>query len=231
MIKTKKKITALIPARSGSKGIRNKNISNLKNHPLIYWTIKSAKESKYIDNVIVSTDSNEIAKISKKYGAIVPGIRPKKLSRDNSTTESVINHYLNHWSYMEDIIILLQPTSPIRNKKTLDDAIKKFIVGKYDSLLSISRVKNHFLWKIKRDINTPLYNINKRLRRQDMNDTSFVYYENGSIYVFKADKFLKFNNRLFGKIGSIVLDKYESIDIDDKDDLNMANSILSLKKL
>tara|TARA_B100001063_G_scaffold246984_1_gene289067 strand:- start:545 stop:1240 length:696 start_codon:yes stop_codon:yes gene_type:complete len=231
MIKTKKKITALIPARSGSKGIINKNISNLNNHPLIYWTIKSAMESKYINKVVVSTDSNKIAKISKKIGATVPGIRPKKLSKDNSTTESVIDHYLNYWSEMDDIIILLQPTSPIRNKKTIDDAIKKFIVCKYDSLLSISKVKNNFFWKIKRNTSIPLYNINKRLRRQDMNDSSFVYYENGSIYIFEASKFLKFNNRLFGKIGSIVLDKYESIDIDDKDDLNMAKSIFSLNNL
>lgn len=230
MKKIIKNVTALIPARKGSKGIINKNINKLHGKPLLVWTIKAALDSKYINNVIVSTDSKKIADISTRHGAIVPSLRPKKFSKDRSSTESVIKHYLENWSDKDETLVLLQPTSPIRKKETLDKAFKKFYKGKYDSLLSISRVKNHFIWKVKKDIALPQYNINKRLRRQDMDDSNFMYYENGSIYIFNAKKFLKFENRLFGKIGYLVLDKFESMDIDDKDDIKIANSFIKLIK-
>ena len=119
-------ITALIPARQGSKGIKNKNIKDINGEPLLVWTIKSALKSKYINKVVVSTDSKKIANISSKFGVNVPGLRPKKFSRDTSTTESVIKHYLDNWSYKDETIVLLQPTSPIRHKHTLDRAILKF---------------------------------------------------------------------------------------------------------
>ena len=221
-------ITALIPAREGSKGIKNKNIKNLQGEPLLAWTIKAALASNHINNVIVSTDSKKIANISKKYGAIVPDLRPKKISQDTSSTELVIKHYIENWSKDEDAIVLLQPTSPLRKKETIDKAIKKYIQGKYDSLLSISKVKNNFLWKVKQKKALPQYDINKRLRRQDVNDSELLYYENGSIYIFCAKKFLRFENRLFGKIGYLILDKLESIDIDDEEDINIANLLFKL---
>ncbi len=230
MSKKINKITALIPARAGSKGIINKNLKKINGIPLLALTITAALNSNYIKNVIVSTDSNKIANIAKKYGATVLGLRPKKFSRDTSTTESVIKHYLKNWSNQDDTLVLLQPTSPIRKKDTLDKAIKKFFNGKYDSFLSISRVKNHYLWKIKKKSASPQYDINKRLRRQDMNDSNFTYYENGSIYIFSAKKFLKFENRLFGKIGYLILDKLESIDIDDETDIKIANSLINFIK-
>ena len=223
-------ITALIPARQGSKGIKNKNLKKINGEPLLVWTIKSALKSKYINKVVVSTDSKKIAAISSKFGAYVPGLRPKKFSRDTSSTESVIKHYIDNWSSKDETIVLLQPTSPIRHKYTLDSAILKFFNEDYDSFLSISKVKNHYLWKIKKNTASPQYDINKRLRRQDMDDSNFTYYENGSIYIFSSKKFLKFENRLFGKIGYLVLDKLESIDIDDEIDIKITNSLIKFKK-
>jgi len=219
-------ITALIPARKGSKGILNKNLNNIHGEPLLAWTIKAALNSNYISKVIVSTDSKKIADIAINYGATVPALRPKKFARDTSSTESVIKHYLENWSNEDETLVLLQPTSPIRIKETLDNAIEKFFKGKYDSFLSISRVKNHFLWKVKKNIALPQYNINKRLRRQDMDDSNFMYFENGSIYIFCAKKFLEFENRLFGKIGYLILNKLESIDIDDEEDIVITNALI-----
>ena len=230
MIKNKKKVTALIPARGGSKGIKNKNIKILNSHPLIYWTINAALNAKYIDKVVVSTDSNRIAKISEKYGAIIPGLRPKKHSKDNSSTESVIEHYINNWSTKnEETIILLQPTSPIRKKNLIDSSISKFFDGCYDSLLSITQVQNHFIWKTNNYKTIPLYDINNRLRKQDISKEDHIYFENGSIYIFDINKFKKFKNRLFGKIGHIIIDKKESIDIDSSEDFKIASNIMKIK--
>lgn len=114
------KILALIPARGDSKGIPNKNIQKIGGKYLIEYTINSAKRSKLIDKIIVSTDSKKIASISKKLGAEVPFLRPKKISIDKSPTIEVIKHTLgflsNNQFYVPDIILLLQPTSPFRSK-------------------------------------------------------------------------------------------------------------------
>ncbi len=222
----KKKIIALIPARAGSKGIKNKNLSFIGNQELVIHSIKSGLRSKYIDKVVVSTDSKKIADISKKFGATVPGLRPRVFSKDNSTTESVIEHFIKNWREDGDVIILLQPTSPIRKKNTVDKAIIKFFDGKFDSLLSLSKLKNNFIWQIKGKKTIPKYNIELRQRRQDIKLKDSIFYENGSIYIFHINQFLNYNNRLFGKIGSIILDKVESIDIDDSDDLKIVNSII-----
>lgn len=222
----KKKITALIPARGGSKGIKNKNLRIVGGKKLISYSISSALKSRYIDKVVVSTDSLKIANYSKKNGAIIPGLRPSIYSKDSSSTESVISHYIKNWISEDEIIILLQPTSPIRSSATIDKAITKFFNGKYDSLLSLSKVKNNFIWKLKGKLSIHKYDIKNRKRRQDIKIEDSIFYENGSIYIFSVNKFRKHQNRLFGKIGSIILDKYESIDIDDKDDLKIAKSII-----
>src|SRR4030043_1355756 len=112
-----KKILAIIPARGGSKGIPCKNIKPLMKKPLIAWTIEEARANKYIDRLLVSTDDERIARISKRYRAEVPFRRPKKLATDNSKAVDVILHALK-WledkkSAVYDLIILLQPTSPL----------------------------------------------------------------------------------------------------------------------
>jgi CMP-N-acetylneuraminic acid synthetase len=126
----KLKILAIIPARSGSKGIPNKNIKKLSGRPLIYYTIKAALNSKLIDRIIVSSDSEKILKISEKLGAEIPFKRPKNISEDKSLAIEVIQHALN-WlekneKYFPDAIIYLQPTSPLRTKKHINEAINIF---------------------------------------------------------------------------------------------------------
>ena len=124
-----KKILVLIPARGGSKGIPNKNIKLFNGKPLIEWSIKSALESKLVNKIIVSSDSLKILKISKKIGADVI-LRPKNISGDKATTESAILHCIKYFKNKFETIVLLSPTSPLRKKKDIDNAIKFFYMNK-----------------------------------------------------------------------------------------------------
>ncbi len=124
-------IIAVIPARFGSKGVPGKNIKELAGKPLIAYSILAGIKSKLIDRVIVSTDSDEYASISKDYGAEVPFIRPNEYSDDNSTDYDFVKHLLDWLAEYEgntpDYIVHLRPTTPFRDPKVLDNAIKKFI--------------------------------------------------------------------------------------------------------
>lgn len=134
------KVVALIPARGGSKEILHNNISLLNNKPLIYYTICESKKSHYIDRVIVSTDSLEIA---RKYGDETPFVRRDNLAEDTTKTEAVITHpleYLSKESDQIDILVLLQPTSPLRTAQEIDNALGQYISSGCKNLASISRV-------------------------------------------------------------------------------------------
>jgi len=210
-------IIAIIPARGGSKGIPGKNIKNFEGKPLISHSIEYAKDSKLIHEVYVSTDDTQIAHISKTAGAKII-TRPPELATDTSTTESAIKHALNNIDNLPDIIILLQPTSPLRPKNSLDVIINKFIDEKYDSLLSLSP-SNNFFWKINSEGVTAEYDYLNRKRRQDINDDEKKYFENGSVYVFTRDHFELTNNRLGGKIGHIIFPEEYGFEIDVPKDL------------
>lgn len=119
-LENEQNIIAIVPARGGSKGLLRKNIKSLLGRPLIAWTIEQARSSRYIDKIVVSTDDKEIAKISKKYGAEVPFLRPKELARDDSPTIDAIMHAINWFEERGeyfDLVVLLEPTSPLRKKK------------------------------------------------------------------------------------------------------------------
>ena len=172
------KIIALIPARWGSKGIPGKNIKSFEGKPLISHSIDYAKTSKLINNIYVSTDDEQIAHISKTAGTKIIK-RPSNLATDTSSTESAIEHAINNIDNDPDIIVLLQPTSPLRPKNSLDDAINKFIDNGYDSMLSLSP-SNNFFWSIKDMEITAEYDYLNRKRRQDITDNEKKYFENGS---------------------------------------------------
>ena len=126
----KKKIIALILARGNSKSIPNKNIVSLNGHPLIAWSIAACKLSKKINETIVSTDSKKIVMISKRYGAKVPFYRPAKFARDDSTDFDALKHFVNWWENnnknLIDMIVQIRPTTPFRDPKVIDEAIKIF---------------------------------------------------------------------------------------------------------
>ena len=220
-----KGIIAIIPARGGSKGIPNKNIIDFLGKPLIAHTIEYVKQSTLVSEIYVSTDNKRISDISKQLNVQIID-RPKSISGDNATTESTIEHALQVIPKVE-IIILLQATSPLRPKNSLDTAIKSFLDNKYDSLLSIS--PNHdFIWKINGNECVPQYNIDKRVRRQDILKSNKLYRENGSIYICSKKFFLKSKNRLGGKIGYIIFDDIYGYEIDEHKDLNLLQKLSEL---
>ena len=218
----KKNIIAIIPARGGSKGIPNKNIIDCMGKPLIAHSIEYAKESDLVTSIYVSTDDAKIAEVAKQYGAEIID-RPDSISGDTATTESAIEHVLNNIP-KPDIVILLQATSPLRPKGSLNKSLEKMISEKYDSLLSLSPT-HRFSWKINGDEAIPKYDFKNRPRRQDISESEQAYIENGSIYIFTYENFIKHNNRLGGKIGYVVFEEEFSFEIDTPTDLIVIDSI------
>lgn len=228
MIK-KKKLICIIPARKGSKGLKNKNIKKLGNIPLIAWSILAAKKCKLIDEIIVSTDSIQISNIAKKFGANIPFIRPKKFATDKSSTFSVLEHAINFYKRKKiffDYVLLLEPTSPLRDYKDINLCIKKVIKNKIVSMVSVANIINQhpsFLYSLnKKNILIPYLKNQKKLylRRQDVKP---LYYLEGSIYISKTSVLLKKKTFYHEKTQAFKVDKWKSLEIDDIDDFNLAN--------
>ncbi len=141
------KILAIIPGRGDSKGIPSKNIQKLGELPLIAHTIRSAKKSTKVNRIIVSTDNKKIAKIAREYGADVPFLRPKKFSRDSSSTLDVVQHTIHYLqkveNYTPDIITILLPTSPFRSPDLIDKSIKLLKKTNATSVVSVFKSKEH----------------------------------------------------------------------------------------
>ncbi len=213
------KIHALIPARSGSKGIPKKNIVNLGGKPLIYWTIKASIESRYIERTFVSTDSNEIADISKKYGAEIPYIRPQDLSQDKTPTKDVIFYHLQY--FRPDVLVLLQPTSPLRDKDHIDRAVELFLEKKPEAVISVKEASEKPFWMMEIDKDGFLKHLFKErfTRRQDMPS---VYIPNGAIYIYDVKTLLKNKDLFPERTIPFIMDRISSIDIDDHTDLRIA---------
>lgn len=223
-----KKIIVLIPARGGSKGIPKKNIKKFMGSPLIVHTINYAFSCHEISDVYVTTDNLEISEISKNAGAKIID-RPSNISTDTATTESAIEHALSQINIKPDIIVLLQPTSPLRPEGSLEKGIKKFINEGYDSLLSISPT-HKFFWRVSETKTTPKYDYLNRPRRQDLNQNQISYIENGSLYIFSYNHFQKVKNRLGGKIGHIIFPEEYSMEIDTELDFEILQKNAELLK-
>ena len=167
---------------------------------MIYHSINFAKQSKLVDEVIVSTDSHEIKKIAEGYNSSIVD-RPENISRDDSSTELAIKHIINELNIHSDsIIVLLQPTSPIRPIGVLDKMLVNFVNENFDSMVSISPC-HPLNWKLKSDELICQYDYENRPMRQQFKKDDFIYDENGSVYIFNPKLIIKNNNRLGGKIG------------------------------
>jgi CMP-N,N'-diacetyllegionaminic acid synthase len=228
-----KKILGVITARGGSKGIPRKNIKDLAGKPLIAYTIEAAKESKFLTRTIISTEDNEIADISKKYGGDVPFMRPAKLAGDTSTSIDAVQHTitaLNERGEEYDYIMILQPTSPLRISEDIDACIKKIIDTGADSVMSVMELDDFSIKKLKvieDDIIKPLAEDEGMVssRRQDMVK---VYKRNTAIYLTKTSFIIK--GDLFGKISRPYLMSAErSIDINRMIDFEIAEFFLTKK--
>ena len=222
-MKKKNNFVAIILARGGSKGIKNKNLAKVNNKPLLYWSIQSCKNSKKLHSYWVSSDSKKILNFALKNKAKAI-LRPKKFSTDKTLSESAWIHAVKELEKKQikfDCVVGIQPTSPVREKKEIDKAINLFQSKKYDSVLSV--YESHiFIWKKKNNKILPNYNIFNRPMRQKIGKQ---YVENGSIYIFDKNKFLKIKNRLFGKIGLYIMKKYHSFEVDNLDDIRLINNL------
>lgn len=229
------RILGIIPARGGSKGIKNKNIKNLNGKPLISYTSEIALKSTFLDKVIVSTDDPKIAKISQKLGLEVPFVRPNNLADDNSSTISVVKHALNFYKTKGeefDAICLLQVTSPMRTLSFLENCLKKFNLNKTDSLISVLKVPHHYnphwIFEENKDGYLSISTGEKSIitRRQLLPD-SFV--RDGSVYITKSNIVLN-NNSLYGSsIDYYISPESELINIDTMDDWLKAEKYLSYR--
>jgi CMP-N,N'-diacetyllegionaminic acid synthase len=229
-----KKLWAIIPARSGSKRLKNKNIYNFCGHPLLSWTIKTAKKSSFIDDVFVSTDDKNLANIANKYGANTPFIRPKYLSGDKVKTVDVINHAIKNLSIgNSDFIILLQPTSPLRNSIDINKSIEILTENRYlNNVVSVSEIDHPIEWSNTLPSNKSLKNFIKK-ENFDKRSQDFPkrYIINGAIYIIKVEDFISAQSFILEENSyAYVMPKSRSIDIDDINDLKLAEFLFKSQK-
>lgn len=225
------KVVAIIPARGGSKGIPRKNVRQLAGTPLITHTLLQAQQTPGLDRIIVSTDDPEIAAISEQLGVEVVW-RPKEISGDTATSESALVHVLDHLrdteSYEPELVVFLQATSPLRRDRDIQDAMETLESEQADSLFSAGPVHG-FVWRSVADTLTPInYDPTQRQRRQDLVET--IWEENGSIYIFKPWVLKEHNSRLGGKIAVYPMDKLDSLQVDDPNDLELIETIIAGRK-
>jgi len=225
-------ILSIIPARSGSTEIKNKNIRLLASKPLIYYTIKESLKSK-VTRTIVSTDDLKIAKLSRQFGAEAPFLRPKKFALSKSPSISVILHcldYLKRENYYPDYVVFLQPTSPFRTASDINRGIRKIVQGNYVSLVGVIEVTQHPYWIFKKRNNQTMSEFlkikKKPLRRQDLPK---LYYINDALYITKTSYFegRSFNSPIFAlnSLVSLEMDPVHSIDINTSLDFEIATCL------
>lgn len=226
-----KKILAIVPARSGSKGVPLKNIKEINKKPLISWTINTAKKSQYLDRYFVSTDSEKIACVARDSGADIPFLRPKELAEDHSPSYEAILHALLKFEEQGEIfdyVALLEPTSPLRKNDDIDNAISKLIDDeKADSLVSLGEVHMEHPMIIKRindDYVTPyIDNVKKIYQRQQADIAYFPY---GVIYICKTSIFREEKSFYLKKTIPYFIDRWQNYEIDDIIDFNIAELLI-----
>jgi CMP-N,N'-diacetyllegionaminic acid synthase len=231
-----KRIIAIIPARGESKGLPGKNIKELCGKPLIAWTIEAGLGSQYIDEVVVSTDSEEITRVARTFGASVPFYRPADLSGDTATSFDVVKHALSFYKdelHKEfDYVLMLEPTSPLRDKVDIDSAIEQLLSNPQASaIVGICKTESQnpaFLAK-KSNTNCLVGYENKDmrvLRRQEISD---VYFFEGSVYISHTETLLTRKTFYHECTLGYEVPKWKSPEIDDMDDFVIVEALMKFK--
>lgn len=227
------KILAFIPARKGSKRLPSKNIMLCAGKPLIAWTIESALNTKLQMDVIVSTDSEEIAKISKEYGAEVPFFRPKEFAADTSTTFDAIKYTLDTLASngrVYDYFILLQPTSPLRQSSHIDEAFKLLQTTGGKAVVSVSSLEHPIEWTMTLPENNSLdtfINENQHYLKTRSQDLPTRYRINGAVACVRTEDFLNEGTFYLKKgVYAYPMENKYSVDIDELSDFEYANHLL-----
>jgi N-acylneuraminate cytidylyltransferase/CMP-N,N'-diacetyllegionaminic acid synthase len=226
-----KSFLAIIPARSGSKGLPNKNIKQLYNKPLMAYTIEAVIKAKLFDEIIVSTDSTAYAQTAISYGASVPFLRPPNLATDDAGTYDVIIHVVEELRCLGktyDYLMLLQPTSPLRNEKHILESIAVLFDYEAHSVVSICEVEHQDYLKVTVDDKGRLSygaSDNKQIRRQD---TDREFRLNGAIYLSQVSSFLCGKSFYQEKTYPYIMNTVESIDIDDEYQFKLVEYLMQI---
>ncbi len=222
-------VLAIIPARGGSKGIPGKNIKDLAGKPLIAYSIEESLKSKYITRTVLSTEDEKIKKVALEYGAEVVD-RPLELAQDETMTAPVLLQVveaLEKENYSPDIVILLQPTCPLRTAKDIDEAFELYFQGGCDSVFAVKNIGlTHAMWKQHHDGRMEaLYDYRTRPRRQDAHRHYSLFVETGSIYIIKTEVMKKVKDFVGDepKIYPIV----QTVDIDTIEDFDRAEKLIN----
>lgn len=231
-----KRILGLITARGGSKGLPNKNIKILNGKPLIAWSIEASNNSKFLDKLIVSTDSAKIAKVAKKYNADVPFIRPKYLATDTATSVDVVLRAIEFFEkkgQFFDYVILIEPTSPLRTSEDINNTIRALIDNKNGtaivSVVKLESAHPDFVVSINEKglIQPFLHDKGIQVkRRQELSD---LYFPDGTIYISKIDSLKKRKTFYHELTIAFPIERYKQFEVDEEMDLVIIESIMKVK--
>jgi len=223
------RIVAVIPARGASKGIPRKNLQIVAGHPLLGHIIRTARQVPGIDRVIVSTEDREIADTARDYGAEVPFLRPPELALDEIPTLPVLTHAVHYLeekeNYRVDSIVLLYATSPLLQAPRVSEGIAMMAGGEYDSVVSVEKDWGHF-WREQSGTYERFYPLESVNRQYAIP----LFRENGALSICTRDLLMERNMIEGGRVGMLVMERGESIDIDDPADLDRVRYILKTRK-
>jgi len=222
-----KTFLAIIPARGGSKRLPRKNILELAGKPLIGWSIEAGLKSHYIDKTIVTSDDDEILKIAKEFGSDTIK-RPEELASDTATSFDAIKHAIEH-TEAYNYIVLLQPTSPLRDEKHIDAAITLLNEKNADAVIGVCEMDHSPLWSNTLDRSLSMEGfIKEEVLNKRSQDLETYYRLNGAIYICKTDKLLEEESFFLKEnIFAYVMDRKSSVDIDEEIDFIIARTLIS----
>ncbi len=226
-----KTFLAIIPARGGSKRLPRKNLLDLAGQPLVAWSIEAGLNSKYIDNVVVSSDDVEILAISKRYNAETI-VRPDELASDTATTFDAIQHTIDNVKRY-DYIVLLQATTPLRDEKQIDEAIELLESKNADAIVSVCEMDHSPLWSNTLNENLSMQGfLKEEILHKRSQDLEKYFRLNGAIYICKTEKFLEEKSFFLKEnIYAYKMSRESSIDIDEEIDFRMAEFYLTKQTL
>jgi N-acylneuraminate cytidylyltransferase len=217
----------LIPAKKKSRGLKNKNLRKINGKSLTEITVSKAVKSRYLDKIYLSTNSKKISLLSKKYKVNLLK-RPNKLCKDTTESREVISHFIKNLpkeeKNLKNVIVYLQPTSPLRTNIDIDKAIKIYLKSKQNSLISVSKLESKFLKFVELKKNY-LKIFNKDLLTKNRQELENFYYLDGFIFIFQIRKFLT-NKFFLNNSVPYFTNSKKSLDIDNYSNYKMAKNIL-----
>lgn len=229
-------VLAIVPARGGSKGVPRKNVSELTpGRTLLHYVAEAARQTTRVDKVVVSTEDEEIARVGRQAGLDVPFMRPPELAADDTPMLPVLQHAISQvmsHGWTPEYVVLLQPTSPLRRSKHIDDALSLLVGERADSVVTVVEVPKHlspdYVMKIEGGALRPFLAEGARVsRRQDVRP---AYYRDGTVYAFRRDTIERFGDIYGDRCLPLVIDASESLSIDSPEDWAAAAGILSARK-